>query len=106
MPGNMYNIIMWCFWALLAVVWIIAIVRTIGKRFAPLKTVKAEVIDKHKVEFFSKYAENGKHTRYVVTFLAESKKLSFYVSEFSYGGYRKGEKGKLTYKGDKLVDFQ
>ena len=105
MPENAYNIVMWCFGGLLAVVWIIAIVRTVHKRCAPLKTVKAEVIDKHTVEFFSKYAGNGKHIRYVVTFLAEGKKLSFYVSEFSYGGYRKGEKGKLTYRGDKIVDF-
>ena len=105
MPENPYNILMWCFVCVLGVFWLIAIVRTVGKRFAPLKTVKAEVVDKHKVEFFSKYAGKGKSTRYVVTFLAEGKKLSFYVSDFSYGGYRKGEKGKLTYKGDKIVDF-
>lgn len=105
MPENPYNIIMLCFAGLLAVVWIIAIVRTVHKRFAPLKTVKAEIIDKHTVEFFSKYKGNGKHVRYVVVFSAEGKKLSFYVSEFSYGGYRKGEKGKLTYRGDKIVDF-
>ena len=103
---NAYNIIMFCFGGLLAVVWIVAMVRMVHKRLAPLKTVKAEVIDKHTVEFFSKYKGNGKHTRYVVTFLAEGKKLSFYVSQFSYGGYRKGEKGKLTYKGDRIIDFQ
>lgn len=105
MPENIQYIVMWSFWGLLAAVWIVALARTIGKRFAPLKTVKAQVIDKHKVEFFSKYRGNGKAVRYVVVFLAEDKKLSFYVSEFSYGGYRKGEKGKLTYRGDRIVDF-
>jgi len=54
------------------------------------------------VEQFSKY---GKRVKYAVTFLTDGKKKSFYVSEFSYNGYRKGEKGTLTYQGDRLIDF-
>lgn len=49
--------------------------------------------------------QNGKHIRYVIVFEAEGKTLSFYVSEFSFGGYRKGERGKLTYQGGRLIDF-
>lgn len=74
-------------------------------RFGRPRTVRAEVVGKQTVERFSKYAANGKSVRYAVTFLAEGKKRSFYVSEFSYRGYRKGEKGKLTYQGDRLIDF-
>lgn len=90
---------------LIAVVWLLAFLRIIINKHAPIKTVKATVIDKHTTETFSKYSGNGKATKYVVIFSAEGKKKSFYVSQFSYGGYRPGEKGTLKYKGDKLIDF-
>jgi hypothetical protein len=41
----------------------------------------------------------------VVTFSAEGKRLSFYVSAFSYAGYTINESGMLTYKGDRLIGF-
>ncbi len=90
-------------------IYLLLMVRIIGKvlkgRFGKPRTVTAEVIGKQTVEQFSKYAGNGKRVRYVVVFLAEGKKKSFYVSEFSYHGYRKGERGKLTYQGDRLIEF-
>ena len=47
----------------------------------PVRTVRAKVVDKSKVEFPSKY---GTNTKYTVVFQTEGgKKLSFYVSEFS-----------------------
>ena len=79
--------------------------RLLRSRFGRVRTVSAEVVGKQTVEWFSKYAGNGKRTRYVVNFLVEGKKKSFYVSEFSYNGYRKGERGTLTYQGDRLIDF-
>ena len=79
--------------------------RFFRSRFGKPRTVNAEVIGKQAVEHYSKLAPNGTKVRYAVTFLVEGKKKSFYVSEFSYGGYRKGEKGKLTYQGDRLIDF-
>lgn len=79
--------------------------RFVKSRVGKPRTVSAEVVGKQTVERFSKYAATGKSVRYAVTFLAEGKKKSFYVSEFSYRGYRKGEKGKLTYQGDRLIDF-
>ena len=72
---------------------------------SPVRTVKATVVHKQTVESFSKYAGNGTHTKYAVTFLAGNKKLSFFVSEFSYKGYRINESGTLKYKGTKLIDF-
>lgn len=86
--------------------WLVLMVRVVSKRFGPVKNVKAEVIGKQTVESFSKYVASGKNVKYVVIFSAGGKKLSFYVSQFSYGGYRKGEKGTLTYRGDRLIDFQ
>ena len=103
MPENLSNIIII---SLFLGIWLLAAIRFLVKRVAPVKTVPAVVIDKHKTETFSKYAGNGKQVKYVVVFSAGGKKLSFYVSEFSYGGYRVGEKGKLTYKGSKIIGFQ
>ena len=39
-------------------------------------------------------------------FSVGEKKKSFYVSQFSYGGYRVGEKGTLKHKGDRLIGFE
>ena len=43
---------------------------------------------------------------YLIVFSVDGKKKSFYVSQFSYGGYRVNEKGVLKYKGDKLIEFK
>ena len=80
-----------------------AILLPISHKFSPVRTIRAKVIDKNKVEFPSKY---GKNTKYAIVFQTEGgKKLSFYVSEFSYGGYRRGETGTLKYQGDRIIDF-
>ncbi len=103
MPENLSNIIII---ALFFGVGALAAIRLLMKRLAPVKTVSAVVIDKHKTETFSKYAGNGKQEKYAVVFSAGGKKLSFYVSKFSYGGYKVGEKGMLTYKGNRIMDFK
>ena len=82
------------------------IIKLVRDRYAPVKTVRAVVIDKHKIETVSKYSGTGKATKYVVVFLVDGKKKSFYVSQFSYNGYRLKEKGRLTYRGDTLIGFQ
>ena len=78
----------------------------VKNKLAPEKTVNAVVVNKQINESFSKYAGDGKRRQYVVVFSIDGKKKGFYVSEFSYGGYRVGEKGKLTYKGDRLISFK
>lgn len=99
------NIVSWILTGVIAIVYLLVAIRFIRNRLAPVKKVKATVIDKNRVELFSKYSGNGKRYKYAIVFSANEKKLSFYVSEFSYGGYRKGETGTLTYKGDRLIDF-
>ena len=83
----------------------ICLIRFLINRFSPVKTVKAVVVHKQTVEGFSKYNGKGKGTKYVVTFRADEKTLSFYVCAFSYQGYNVNETGMLTYKGNKLIDF-
>ena len=85
-------------WLLLFVVF----VRYLRGRIGPVTTVRARVVDKQKVEFFSR---TGNKTRCVVVFQIEEKKKSFYVSEFSYNGYHRNEVGTLTYRGDRIIDF-
>ncbi len=82
------------------------LIKAIKTKRAPVKSVKAVVVDKHTVEFFSQYAGNGKRERYVVVFSVDGKKKSFYVSGVSYDGYRVNEQGTLKYKGEKLIEFQ
>ena len=80
-----------------------AILLPISYKFSPVRTVKAKVVGKNKADFPSKY---GTNTKYAVVFQTDSgKKLSFYVSEFSYGGYHRGETGTLKYQGDRIIDF-
>ena len=107
MPENISNIIIISlFLGVGALAVVSLLVKGVKNQCAPIKTVKAVVIDKNKVEAFSKYSGNGKAGKYVIVFSVGNKKKSFYVSQFSYNGYRINEKGTLKYKGDKLIDFK
>ena len=107
MPENISNIVIISLFLGVGVLAVVSLlVKAVKNRCAPIKTVKAVVVDKNKVETFSKYSGNGKSEKYVIVFSANGKKKSFYVSQFSYNGYRINEKGTLKYKGDKLIDFK
>ena len=110
MPENIYSTVMILLFVGIGVLAVVSILaRTIKNRYAPVKAVKAVkavVVDKHKIEAFTKYAGNGKNEKYVIVFFVDGKKKSFYASQFSYGGYRVNEKGVLKYKGDKLIEFK
>lgn len=99
MPENVINIVITSIFigiGALAMGSIIA--RTIKNRYAPIKVVEAVIIDKNKIESFSKYSGNGEAKKYVIVFSVNGKKKSFYVSQFSYNGYKVNEKGILKYK--------
>ena len=99
------NIVGYVFLGLSLVCIVVYIVKFLQDRCSPVKTAKATVVHKQTVETFSKYSGNGKHVRYSVTFQIDSKKRSFYVSEFSYRGYKVNESGTLKYRGSRIVDF-
>lgn len=102
----MHDNIMLYFYLAFCIFFVIAYVIRRGKSvFAPVTVVDATVVHKQEVELLSKYAGNGKHVKYAVTFLVKDKRISFYVSSLSYDGYNIGESGTLTYKGDRLIDF-
>ncbi len=110
MPENVGGIIYTAV-IILALVCICALVlrilrKPLQDRLAPVKTVKAQVVDKFVANGFSKiYSPIAKRPRYYVVFAVGNKKRSFSVSELSYGGYQLHERGTLKYKGCKLVDF-
>ena len=99
------NILGYIFLGLSIVCTIVYFVKFLGNRFGRVKTASATVVHKQTVESFSKYAGNGIHTRYSVTFRIGNKRRSFYVSEFSYRGYKLNESGTLKYKGSRIIDF-
>ena len=107
MPENVINIVITSiFIGIGALAMGSIIVRTIKNRYASIKVVEAVIIDKNKIESFSKYSGNGEAEKYVIVFSVNGKKKSFYVSQFSYNGYKVNEKGILKYKGNKLISFK
>ena len=101
----MDNIVGYVFFGLCLFCMVVYIVKFLQDRCSPVKTVKATVVHKQTVGTFSKYSGNGKHVRYSVTFQIGSKKRSFYVSQFSYRGYKVNESGTLKYRGSRIIDF-
>ena len=80
--------------------------KLIWNKIAPVKTIKAEVIDKYKPDIISKYPKSFKPESYIIVFKVKDKKLLFNVSPFSYSNYRIKEKGTLKYKGDRIISFK
>ena len=79
---------------------------TIWNRKRPPKKAKATVVDKYKLDTATKIRGSlASPARFVVVFEINGKCKHLFVSEFSYGSYRKGEKGMLRYRGRKVVDF-
>lgn len=76
--------------------------------FSKTKEASAKIVDKQsvKVSRIGKSSAPRQETVYTVTFLCGTKKLCFNVSEFSYNNYRLNQKGRLFYKGSRLIDFK
>lgn len=91
--------------ALVVGFWGVLIWKALRNKLAPVKMVKAVVKDKQIIESFTKYRGTGRAERYCVVFDAQGKRLSFYVSQFSYEHYRINDTGTLKYKGDRIIDF-
>lgn len=96
--------------ALVGAFWVVVIIRIATKTYrnkhTSTKTVTATVVDKSKTEMASRYGALDKRYRCTVTFSTEGKRLSFTVSSATYDSYRIHTIGTLTYRGDRLIDFQ
>ncbi len=101
--GTLINLI---FIILFLLIWVAIIKRFIWNRIAPVKTVKAELVDKYKTNRFSRYPKTFSPERYIIVFKINDKKLLFNVSEFSYNNYMVKKKGTLKYKGSNIISFK
>ena len=93
---------------LFAVVWTAFLIWQFFRgKYGPIKTAKAQVVDKYKLDTQTKiYGSLAKPARYAVVFSVNGKNRRFFVSEFSYSSYRKGENGTLRYRGHRIVSFE
>ncbi len=92
---------------IIAIFWGVGLYWLYKNYFAPKKKVSAKVVDKQRFiktlvpkTSAAKYSE-----QYVVTFLIDGKRKSFYVTELGYGGYKLGQKGLLIYRGSRIINF-
>ncbi len=92
--------------ALVIICWGLVAFRFIKSRCANVRTVKAVITDKYKNDCVSRIQGTFKSVTYTVVFSIGKKKLAFDVSEYSFGNFRVGQKGTLTYKGGRLIDFK
>lgn len=103
--GNIINV----FFFILGIFIIAAIaVRAVKSCFAKEKEVFAEVVDKQsfKKQMMSTYKGPYEQEEYVIFFQSGKKKLYFNVSKQSFSDYKVNQKGKLRYKGNKLIRFK
>ncbi len=82
-------------------------IKMLKNSFSPVKSINATVTDKQTYlrRTFHLKTPNCEQ-KYIITFMSGKKKLSFYVSPFSYNGYKINQTGILKYKGTKLIDFK
>ena len=105
-PTLFSDMIAYVITALALLLWLFLCVRFIKNMFLPVKTTRATVCNKYTVKTSAKTPSPLSPKKYMVVFSAGEKRLSFQVSEFSYNGYNLGEKGALTYKGNRIIDFK
>ena len=83
--------------------YLFAVVRFILRYFGPVKTAMAEVVAMHRTGIDTNQAQEG--NRCVITFQIGEKRKSFYVTEERCSTFQMGQRGTLTYRGERLVDF-
>lgn len=106
---NLYSIIVNIVFTILGIVIVAGmLVRIFKDKFAKVTRIAATVVNKQHYEkhIYSKSEAPSSQMKYVVTFDTDMGEMHFEVTGFSYNGYRLNEKGTLTYKGTRLIDFK
>ncbi len=76
-------------------------------RFSKVRTVKATVTGKYKLDAARKVYGSSRPVLYRVTFQPiKGRRRSYVVSELTWRSLQEGDSGILKYKGSKFVDFQ
>ncbi len=106
---NIISNISICIFVLIEAVIVVGIVFKVFRcKLSKEKTLEGIVIDKQSYDkrVYGKNRAPFSKKEYVITFLCGKRKLYFDVSELSYKNYRLNQKGELTYRGNKLIDFK
>ena len=90
---------------LLLLFYLVAVIRFVWPFIAPLKKVPAQIVRKKRWERDAPREPGGKVYRYAVTFQTEQKCKSFYVTELFFQSHQEEERGTLTYRSNRLIDF-
>ena len=96
------------FFSIVGAVIIIGIaMRVLKNMLSKPKIVQTTVVNKQEYEQMNIYKNQTpkEEQKYVVSFLCGGKRKDFYVSLYMYDSLRINQTGKLTYKGDRIMDF-
>lgn len=101
------NIITIIFSIVGAVIIIGIAMRVLKNMLSKPKIVQATVVNKQEYEQLIMYRHQApqEKQKYVVSFFYGGRKKDFYVSLYMYDSLRINQTGKLTYKGDRILDF-
>ncbi len=116
---NFFNIIFWIIFIVIIGVFVVALIHGIAtwthNNKAPLLTVGAKVVGrrvKTRVSGGHHGTDSGMHMTstfhdYYVTFEVESgDRMEFEVPENKYGYIIEGDRGELSFKGTRFIDFE
>lgn len=103
--GNIINLFFISFGAIALLGIIIKVITNI---FSKEKSIKAIIVDKQSYDktIYRKNDAPYVVKKYIITFNCEDKKRYFEVSELSYKNYKMNQKGILTYKRNRIIDFR
>ena len=98
-----------CLFVILEIIIVLGIIiKLVNSYFFKEKQENAVVINKecYDKQIYNKAQAPYTKKVYVVTFECKNKKRYFEVNELSFYSYKKGQKGILKYKGNRLIDFK
>lgn len=103
--GSSVNII---FSALFIVIWTGICIKVFSSAYSKEKSVPASIVSKnlYRPPVYRKSQAPFEKCEYVITFLIGGTKKDFKTDKVSFDGYDIGQKGILTYKGSKIINFE
>lgn len=102
------NLLGWIPVVLIALIYLLVLIRFIRNRAGKEIRKKATVLDKYETmqERVSNVSAPTRTPLYVVAFDVKDKVLKFKVPGYQYGTIEKGDAGILVYKGTRFIRFE
>lgn len=108
MGNQIGNIVNYIFAIIAFVIFIGIVIKAAVNILSKERQVEAIIVDKQSYDKIVYRKSQAPFTKkeYIITFNCGNKKRHFEVSELSYGNYKINQKGILSYKGNRLIDFK